>query len=70
MFHGDRNPSSPIWQVENTKVPIIINDWFKVEYYLKWNDGLDGYASMKVNGQLIAREYDKLPNLAKKKFKQ
>ncbi len=54
VFQGDTNPSHPVWQVENYEIPVIRNEWFKVEYYIKWSDSSDGYASMKVNGQLIA----------------
>jgi len=57
LFQGDRNPSTPIWQERNTTVAVIRNEWFKVEYYIKWGTGSDGYASMKVNGQLIAEHF-------------
>ncbi len=57
VFQGDTSPTSPVWQVENYDVPVIMNAWFKVEYYIKWSDAADGYASMKVNGQLIAEHY-------------
>ena len=54
VFQGDTSPMNPVWQVENYEVPVPMNEWFKVEYYVKWGEGSDGYASMKVNGQLIA----------------
>jgi hypothetical protein len=54
VFQGDTNPQNLIWQEKNYSIPVQMNKWFKVEYYLKWSDGSDGYASMKVNGQLIA----------------
>lgn len=54
LFQGDLNPLKPIWQKRNYSVPLVRNEWFKVEYYIIWSDGQDGYASMKVNGQLIA----------------
>lgn len=53
LFQGDSSPQNPIWQTENYNVPLILNKWFKVEYYIKWSNGEDGYASMKVNGKLI-----------------
>jgi hypothetical protein len=34
-----------------------MNEWFKVEYYIKWSAGNNGYASMRVNGQLIGEHY-------------
>lgn len=53
MLQGDINPETPIWQVVNDKIPLIMGEWFKVEYHVKWSNGSDGYASMKVNDQLI-----------------
>ncbi len=57
LFQGDLNPLRPIWQKRNYNVPLVRNEWFKVEYYIIWSDGQDGYASMKVNGQLIAEHH-------------
>lgn len=57
LFQGDTSPQTPVWQAKNTTVPLILNEWFKVEYYIKWSDGADGYASMKVNGQLIGEHH-------------
>lgn len=54
VFQGDTSPTTPIWQVENYDIPVPMNEWFQVEYYIKWSDTSDGYASMKVNGDLIA----------------
>lgn len=57
LFQGDTSPQTPVWQAKNTSVPLILNEWFKVEYYIKWSNGADGYASMKVNGQLIGEHH-------------
>jgi hypothetical protein len=57
LFQGDTSPQDPIWQTENYTVPLILNEWFKVEYYIKWSTKKDGYASMKVNGQLIGEHH-------------
>ncbi len=57
LFQGDTSPQNPIWQTENYSVPLILNEWFKVEYYIKWSTKIDGYASMKVNGQLIGEHH-------------
>lgn len=54
IFQGDTSPNSPVWQVKNYNISVPMNEWFKVEYYVKWSDTSNGYASMKVNGQLIA----------------
>lgn len=57
MLQGDINPETPIWQVVNDKIPLIMGEWFKVEYHVKWSNGTDGYASMKVNDQLIGEHF-------------
>ncbi|MFS4448412.1 hypothetical protein [Maribacter sp. 2307UL18-2] len=54
VFQGDTSPTTPIWQIENYDIPVPTNEWFQVAYYIKWSDSSDGYASMKVNGELIA----------------
>lgn len=54
LLQGDRNPTEPIWQERNYEVPIPREEWFKVEYLIRWSKGADGYAAMKVNDQLIA----------------
>ncbi len=53
LFQGDTSPQHPVWQTENYAIPLLFNKWFKVEYYIKWSEGEEGYASMKVNGHLI-----------------
>lgn len=57
MLQGDTSPQNPIWQIRNTEIPLIMGEWFKVEYHIKWSNGTDGYASMKVNGQLIGEHH-------------
>lgn len=57
LLQGDKNSLTPVWQVRNTSTPIPREEWFKVEYYLKWSKNSDGYASMHVNGNLIAEHY-------------
>ena len=57
LFQGDRNPQMPVWQVENYKIPLIMGKWFKLEFFLRWSDDSNGYASMKVNDQLIGEHY-------------
>jgi len=57
MLQGDINPETPIWQVVNDKIPLIMGEWFKVEYHVKWSNGPDGYASMIVNDQLIGEHF-------------
>tara|TARA_R110001606_G_scaffold141740_1_gene280978 strand:- start:1776 stop:2048 length:273 start_codon:yes stop_codon:yes gene_type:complete len=38
QFQGDIGPQQPVWRIENYDIPLITNEWFKVEYYLKWSD--------------------------------
>lgn len=52
-FQGDTSPQRPIWQVENYHLPLIQGTWFQVEYHIKWSAEEDGYAAMKVNGNLV-----------------
>ncbi len=56
-FQGDRNPSNPVWEKSNFDIPVPRDEWFKVEYYFKWDEGSDGKAFMKVNGQLVGEHY-------------
>lgn len=53
LFQGDSSPQNPIWQVQNYKVPLILNEWFKVAYYIKWSTDQTGYARMTINNELI-----------------
>lgn len=53
VFQGDTSPTNPVWQVKNYEIPVPLNEWFQVEYYIQWSAGSDGYAFMKVNGQLV-----------------
>lgn len=57
MLQGDTSPENPIWQVRNSEIPLIMGEWFKIEYHIKWSNGDDGYASMKVNGKLIGEHF-------------
>lgn len=57
LFQGDKNPQNPIWQVENYDIPFIKGKWFKVEFHLKWNNGPEGFASMKINNQIIGEHH-------------
>jgi hypothetical protein len=57
MFQGDIGPQQPIWQKENYDLPLIMNEWFKVDFYIKWSPTSNGYAFMKINGKLIGEHY-------------
>ncbi len=56
-FQGDSNPNPYYWSVSNYLVPVPREEWFKVEIFFKWSTGDDGYASMKINGEIIAENY-------------
>ncbi|RRQ47963.1 hypothetical protein DZC72_09465 [Maribacter algicola] len=62
LFQGDKNPQMPVWQVENYKIPLIRGEWFKLEFFLRWSDDSNGYASMKVNDQLIGEHHGPTTN--------
>jgi hypothetical protein len=52
-FQGDKNPTTPIWEIDNTNVPVPMNEWFLTEFYWHWSEGEDGRALWKINGQVI-----------------
>ncbi len=52
-FQGDRDPVNYLWEIDNTSVPVPMNEWFETEFYWHWSEGDDGYVMWKVNGQLI-----------------
>lgn len=52
-FQGDRNPQSPIWEIDNKEIPVPVNEWFMVEYYWTWSSGKDGVSGWKVNGEIV-----------------
>lgn len=57
LFQGDNGPSNPIWQERNSDIPVYMDEWFQVEFHINWSEGNDGYASMKVNGQLVGEHF-------------
>ena len=56
-FQGDKNPQSPIWEIDNKTVPIPIDKWFLTEFYWHWSEGDDGRALWKINGKVIGDHY-------------
>ncbi len=43
------------WSISNENVLPPFNEWFKIEYYLEWGDGVTtGRVWWKINGQLVA----------------
>ena len=56
-WHGDANPSNIVWRIDNTSIPVPMNEWFLTEFYWHWSEGNDGRALWKVNGQVIGDHY-------------
>ncbi|HFC93596.1 MAG TPA: hypothetical protein ENJ51_12375 [Leucothrix mucor] len=54
-FQGDENPTTAIWEVDNTDIPVPMNQWFSTEFYWHWSEGKDGKVFWKINGQLVAK---------------
>ena len=52
-WQGDATSSNPIWEIDNKKVPVPMNEWFLTEYYWHWSEGDDGRALWKINGEVI-----------------
>jgi len=51
------NPYQEYWAVSNTSVPVPLDEWFSVEFYLHRSTGSDGRFYWAVNGQTIADHY-------------
>jgi hypothetical protein len=56
-WQGDADPETPIWEIDNTTVPVPINEWFLTEFYWHWSEGESGRALWKVNGRVIGDHY-------------
>ena len=60
--HADNNPNGSYpyqeyWAVPNTSVPVPLDQWFSVEFYLHRSTGSDGRFYWGVNGQTVADHY-------------
>jgi hypothetical protein len=56
-FQGDRNPQEPIWEIDNKKVAVPLDEWFLTEFYWHWSEGDDGKVIWKINGETIAKHH-------------
>ena len=56
-WQGDKNPESPIWEIDNKDIPVPMNEWFFTEFYWHWSEGDDGRALWKINGNIIGDHY-------------
>jgi len=56
-WQGDKNPESPVWEIDNKTVPVPLNEWFLTEFYWHWSEGNEGRALWKINGQVIGDTY-------------
>lgn len=57
-FQGDKNSEKPLWEVDNTSIPVPINEWFEMEVHWHFGNKKNGAALWKVNGQVIASVQD------------
>jgi hypothetical protein len=62
FVHADNSPAGvypyqEFWAVSNTSVPVPLDQWFFVEFYLHRSAGSDGRFYWAVNGQTIADQY-------------
>jgi hypothetical protein len=62
FVHADNNPNGSYpyqeyWAVPNTSVPVPLDQWFSVEFYLHRSTGSDGRFYWAVNGQTVADHY-------------
>lgn len=60
--HADNSPSGAYpyqeyWATSKTSVPVPLNQWFSVEFYLHRSSGSDGRFYWAVNGQTVADQY-------------
>ncbi len=56
-FQGDKDPQHPVWEIDNTSIPVRGNEWFLTEFYWHWSDGADGKVFWKINGELVGEHY-------------
>ncbi len=56
-WQGDADPEHAIWEIDNSTIPVPLNQWFETEFYWHWSEGDDGRALWKVNGEIIGDHY-------------
>ena len=52
-LQGDADSEHPIWEIDNTSIPVPLNEWFLTEYYWHWSNGNDGKTLWKINGHIV-----------------
>ncbi len=52
-WEGDADPETPVWEIDNTDIPVPTGEWFLTEFYWHWSEGADGEALWMVNGEVI-----------------
>ena len=62
FVHADNNPNGSYpyqeyWAVPNTLIPVPVDQWFLVEFYLHRSAASDGRFYWAVNGQTVADHY-------------
>jgi len=58
-FQGDKSSKLPIWEVDNYDLPVVGNEWFKMEFYWKFGNKKNGFAQWKINDEIVAEVHDK-----------
>ncbi len=56
-WQGDDDPQNSEWEIDNTSIPVPLDQWFLTEYYWHWSEGNDGRALWKINGQVVGDHY-------------
>ncbi len=52
---GDAGPNGHNWSISNETIVPPFNEWFKIEYFIAWGDGVNtGRAWWKINGEMVA----------------
>ncbi len=57
-FQGDKNPQKPLWEVDNTSIPVPVNEWFLMEVHWHFGNKKNGTATWKINGEVVADVQD------------
>jgi len=52
-WQGDKNPETPIWEIDNRDIPVPKNEWFLTEFFWHWSESGDGRALWKINGKVV-----------------
>jgi len=57
VWQGDRDSEHPVWEIENRKIPVPMDEWFLTEFYWHWSEGRDGRALWRINGRVVGDHF-------------